>query len=70
MITIQELHAYKKLAGLGLAPNLVCPVDVLHDEVFPWEDENGNVMLWCVFCDAKVHLGLTRIEFIKKLLHQ
>jgi hypothetical protein len=69
MITIQELHAYKNLSDKGLVPKLVCPVDVLHEEIFPWQDEDENVMLWCIFCNAKVHLGSERINYIKTLLH-
>jgi hypothetical protein len=69
MITIQELHAYKNLSDKGLVPKLVCPVDVLHEEIFPWQDEDENVMLWCIFCNAKVYLGSERINYIKTLLH-
>ena len=70
MITIQELHLYKNLSERGLVPSLVCPIDSLHTEIFPWQDENENVLLWCVFCNSKVHLGEERIKYIKMLLHQ
>jgi hypothetical protein len=68
MITIQELHAYKKLSDSGLAPTLVCPVDVLHTEIFPWIDEDNNICLWCVFCNSKVYLGQDRENYFKALL--
>lgn len=70
MITIQELHAYKKLSESGLVPSLVCPVDVLHTEVFPWMDEEDKVCLWCIFCNAKVYLGEFKEDYIKGLLHR
>ena len=67
MITIQELHRYKKMADKGLVPSLVCPVDVLHEEVLPWvEDE--EVCLWCIYCNSKVFLGSEREDFIKSML--
>ena len=68
MITIQELHAYKNLSEQGLVPLLVCPIDVLHDEIFPWIDEDEKVCLWCVFCNSKVYLGDERENYIKGLL--
>jgi hypothetical protein len=68
MITIQELHAYKKLSDSGIVPSLVCPVDVLHDEIFPWIDEDDTVCLWCIYCNAKVYLGSDREDYIKGLL--
>jgi hypothetical protein len=70
MITIQELHAYKKLSELGLVPSLVCPVDVFHTEVFPWIDEEDKICLWCIFCNAKVYLGEFKEDYIKGLLHR
>lgn len=68
MITIQELHAYKKLSDTGLVPSLVCPIDILHTEIFPWIDEGEKVCLWCIFCNSKVYLGADREEYIKELL--
>jgi hypothetical protein len=70
MITIQELHRYKKLADRGVVPSLVCAVDELHTEVFPWTDEEERVCLWCVFCNSKIYLGSAREDFIKELLGQ
>lgn len=70
MITIQELHAYKNLSEQGLVPSLVCPIDVLHNEIFPWIDEDEKVCLWCVFCNSKVYLGDERENYIKELLGQ
>jgi hypothetical protein len=70
MITIQELHAYKNLSDKGLVPKLICPIDVLHEDILPWQDKDDNVMLWCIFCNSKVHLGSERISYIKMLLHQ
>jgi len=70
MITIQELHAYKKLSDIGIVPKLVCPIDVEHKEIFPWIDENDQVCLWCIFCNSKVYLGENKEEYIKMLLHQ
>jgi len=70
MITIQELHAYKKLSDTGLVPSLVCPVDTLHTEIFPWVDEEDNVCLWCIFCNSKVYLGSDKEGYIKGLLGQ
>lgn len=70
MLTIQELHAYKKLADKGIVPAFVCPIDSLHTEIFPWEDESNNIMLWCIFCNSKVHLGDEKVEYIKSLLHR
>ena len=70
MITIQELHAYKKLSEYGVVPSLVCPVDVLHTEIFPWVDEEGKICLWCIFCNAKVYLGESKENYIKGLLHR
>jgi len=70
MITIQELHAYKKLSNTGLVPSLVCPIDILHTEIFPWIDEDEKVCLWCIFCNSKVYLGTEREEYIKELLGQ
>jgi hypothetical protein len=70
MITIQELHRYKKLSDNGIVPVLVCPVDVLHTEIFPWIDEEDNVCLWCIFCNSKVYLGDNRENYIKELLGQ
>lgn len=69
MITIQELHAYKNLANMGLAPQLVCPIDSLHDDVFPWIDTDSKICLWCVFCNSKVYLGTEKENYIKELLH-
>lgn len=68
MITIQELHAYKKLSDNGIVPTLVCPVDVLHTEIFPWIDEDNSVCLWCIFCNSKVYLGDNKENYIKELL--
>ena len=68
MITIQELHAYKKLSDAGVVPSFVCPADTLHDEIFPWIDEDDKVCLWCVYCNSKVYLGSDREEYIKELL--
>jgi len=70
MITIKELHAYKKLADDGFVPSLVCPIDSYHTEIFPWIDENDEVCLWCIFCNSKVYLGTERQEYIKGLLGQ
>lgn len=70
MITIQELHAYKKLADKGIVPSFVCPVDVYHEEIFPWIDENDEPCLWCVFCNSKVHLGENKENYIRELLGQ
>lgn len=70
MITIQELHSYKKLSDIGVVPKLVCPIDFYHDEIFPWIDENDEVCLWCIYCNSKVYLGETRENYIKGLLHQ
>lgn len=70
MITIQELHAYKKMSDSGLVPSLVCPVDVLHTEIFPWLDESDEVCLWCIFCNSKVYLGSDKEDYIKELLGQ
>jgi hypothetical protein len=70
MITIQELHAYKNLSDRELVPKLVCPIDYLHEEIFPWIDDNEEVCLWCIFCNSKVYLGEERQKFIKGLLHQ
>ena len=70
MITIQELHRYKKLSDNGIVPALVCPVDVLHTEIFPWIDEEDNVCLWCIFCNSKVYLGDNRENYIRELLAQ
>jgi len=69
MITIQHLHAYKKLSEKGIVPALVCPVDVLHTEVVPWMDEE-NPCLWCMYCDAKIHLGINKQKYIMELLGQ
>jgi hypothetical protein len=68
MITIQELHRYKKLSDLGLVPALSCAIDSLHLEVFPWTDEEDKVCLWCVFCDSRVYLGSNTEEKIMALL--
>jgi hypothetical protein len=70
MITIQELHLYKKMSDKKLLPSLVCPVDELHKEIYPWVDENEKVCLWCVFCNSKVYLGLEREKYIKELLRR
>jgi len=70
MITIQELHAYKNMSDAGILPKLICPVDDLHDEIFPWIDEEDKVCLWCIFCNSKVYLGESREEYIKELLDQ
>ena len=69
MITIQELHSYKNLSEKGVVPKLVCPIDTLHEDIVPWQDEDDNVMLWCIFCNSKVHLGTDTIDYIKMLLH-
>jgi hypothetical protein len=70
MITIKELHAYKKLSEMGLVPSLVCPIDVLHNEIFPWTDEEDKVCLWCIYCNSKVYLGSEREDYIRSLLGQ
>lgn len=70
MITIQELHAYKKLSEKGLAPSLVCPVDTLHTDIVPWVDEEDKICLWCIFCNSKVYLGSDKEDYIKGLLGQ
>lgn len=70
MITIKELHAYKKLSDIDIVPKLVCPVDVLHTDILPWIDEDEKVCLWCIFCNSKVYLGENREKYIKALLHQ
>ena len=70
MITLKHLHAYKKLSDKGLIPAFVCPMDSLHEEIFPWEDEDGKVCLWCIYCNSKVYLGEEREKFIMELLHQ
>lgn len=68
MITIQQLHAYKKLSDAGIVPTLTCPIDINHEEIFPWVDEEDNIYLWCIFCNSKVHLGAEREKFIMELL--
>lgn len=69
MITIKELHRYKKMADKGLVPSLVCPVDVLHTDVVPWvEEENEEVCLWCIYCNSKVFLGSEREAFIRSMI--
>lgn len=68
MITIQELHAYKKLSDAGVVPSLVCPIDTFHTEIFPWIDEEDKVCLWCIFCNSKVYLGSDREDYLKALL--
>lgn len=70
MITIQELHAYKKLSDAGVVPSLSCPIDSIHTEVLPWIDENEEICLWCIFCNSKVYLGENKENYIKSLLHQ
>jgi hypothetical protein len=69
MITIQELHSYKNLADKNLVPKLVCPIDILHEDIFPWVDEDDKVCLWCIFCNSKVYLGDNTEKYIKTLLH-
>lgn len=70
MITIKQLHAYKKLSERGVVPKLVCPIDINHEEIFPWIDEDDKVCLWCIFCNSKVYLGLDKEKFLIELLHQ
>jgi hypothetical protein len=70
MITIKQLHAYKKLSDIGIVPKLVCPIDINHEEIFPWVDEEEKVCLWCIFCNSKVYLGLDKEKFLIELLHQ
>jgi hypothetical protein len=70
MITIQQLHAYKKLSNAGIIPALTCPIDINHEEIFPWVDENDEIYLWCIFCNSKVHLGIERQKYIMGLLGQ
>lgn len=70
MITIQELHAYKNLANKGIVPQLVCPIDSLHNDIVPWIDEDSKICLWCIFCNSKVYLGTDREDYIKMLLRQ
>ena len=69
MITIKDLHRYKKLSDKGLVPSIVCPVDVLHTDVVPWT-ENDEVCLWCIYCDSKITLGMNKQIVIKELLGQ
>ena len=68
MITIQELHKYKKLSDSGLAPSLVCPIDYLHTDMVPWI-EDDEVCLWCIYCNSKVFLGSEREEYIKSFIY-
>lgn len=67
MITIQDLHSYKKLSDKGLVPAFTCPVDILHENVVPWM-ENDEPCFWCIYCDSKIHLGTNKQEYIKELL--
>ncbi len=55
---------------MGLVPSLVCPIDVLHNEIFPWTDEEDKVCLWCIYCNSKVYLGSEREDYIRSLLGQ
>jgi hypothetical protein len=68
MITIKELHKYKKMADAGFAPALVCPVDSLHTDMVPWT-EDDKVCLWCIYCNSKVFLGEDRENFIKSIIY-
>ena len=66
---MQELHAYNKMAQLGLAPEFACPVDDLHGEIVPWLDDEDNIYLWCIYCNAKVFLGSEKEEHIKRFIY-
>jgi hypothetical protein len=70
MITIQELHAYHKMAVAGLVPDIPCPINEMDGTMIPWVDDKDEPCMWCLSCDAKSYLGLTQIEQIKSLLHQ
>ena len=70
MITIQELHAYHKLALIGVAPEFICPLDSDHGHMTPWISDNDDLCFWCLGCDTVVHLGLNQMEKIKSLLHR
>lgn len=68
MITIKELHKYKKLSDAGFAPAFVCPVDYLHTDMVPWV-EDDEVCLWCIYCNSKVFLGSEKEEYIKSIIY-
>lgn len=67
MITIQELHRYKDLVEQGFTPPIPCPISNEHLPPVPFVKDD-EVVMWCLECDTKLHLGERKIRLIKKLI--
>lgn len=70
MITIQELHAYKKLSDVKSVPAFKCPLNNDHLDMTPWFTESEEAVFKCFSCNTILHLGNDSIKKIKFLVRE
>lgn len=53
---IQYVSKYLSLSKEGLVPELLCPMD--QGSLYPNQDTEENIFLYCLSCDYKNSIGL------------
>ena len=53
---IQYVSKYLSLSREGLVPELLCPMD--QGSLYPNQDAEENIFLYCLSCDYKNSIGL------------
>jgi hypothetical protein len=53
---IQYVSKYLSLSKEGLVPELLCPMD--QGSLYPNQDVEENIFLYCLSCDYKNSIGL------------
>jgi DNA-directed RNA polymerase subunit M/transcription elongation factor TFIIS len=53
---IQYVSKYLSLSREGLVPELLCPMD--QGSLYPNQDTEENIFLYCLSCDYKNSIGL------------
>jgi hypothetical protein len=53
---IQYVSKYLSLSREGLVPELLCPMD--QGSLYPNQDVEENIFLYCLSCDYKNSIGL------------
>jgi hypothetical protein len=70
IITIQELHTYKHLVDLELAPPIPCPINSDHTDTIPWFSEDEKVFQLCLACNTKIYLSQDAMNAVKYLIYK
>jgi len=60
---IQYVSKYLSLSREGLVPELLCPMD--QGSLYPNQDTEENIFLYCLSCDYKNIIGLDAYDKIE-----